>query len=139
MIRIVIDPNVIASVLPGGVTRRRYEWLLKNIHRFDLCYSDTVIDEVENLSEVAHFIKKGVSGKEIEGFLEIFRSYALKVLVTSRVRLGRDKNDYYLLSLSRDARASFLITGDPDLLEIKKYGTTQIISMKDFFEKFQND
>jgi len=59
------------------------------------------------------------------------------VLVTSRVKLGRDVNDYYLLSLSRDARADFLITGDPDLLKIEKYSRTKILSMKQFVEMFQ--
>jgi predicted nucleic acid-binding protein len=53
--------------------------------------------------------------------------------------LGRDANDYFLLSLCRDAKAKFLTTGDPDLLELQKYASTQIISMKDFVEIFQKN
>lgn len=58
-------------------------------------------------------------------------------MVSSKVKMGRDANDYFLLSLCRDAKAKFMTTGDPDLLELKKYASTQILSMKDFVEIFQ--
>lgn len=135
--RVVVDPHTIASVLSGGITRQRFFWLLQNLQRFEICYSETVIGEIEHLPTLRHFIKKGVTPEEVAGFLAFFQSVSLKVLVTSRVKLGRDVNDYYLLSLSRDARADFLITGDPDLLKIEKYSRTKILSMKQFVEMFQ--
>lgn len=41
-IRLVIDPNIIASVLLGGVTQKRYLWLLNNLEYFDIYYSDKI-------------------------------------------------------------------------------------------------
>jgi putative PIN family toxin of toxin-antitoxin system len=135
-IRVVIDPNIIGSVLIGGLTRKRYLWLLDNLDHFDICYSDQVLKEIRHFSEVSYFQKQGITSQIIEGFLATFQSYAVKIIVTSQVQLGRDKNDFFLLSLSRDSRARFLTTGDPDLLAIGKYASTQIISMKVFVEMF---
>jgi len=39
-----------------------------------------------------------------------------------------------LLSLSVDGKADFLLTGDKDLLDLKKIGETTIITISDFFQ-----
>ncbi len=93
-----------------------------------------VIEEVTALSAIPYFQKKGIAPTTIKLFLEDFRSYSIKVITTSKVKLGRDSNDYYLLGLTRDARAKYLITGDPDLLEIGSYGKTEILTLKAFLE-----
>jgi len=128
--RIVIDPNVIGSVLIGGLTRQRYLQLLAHLDLFEICYSDKVLEEIRHFSEVDYFIKKGITLIVIENFLATFQAYSLKIMVSSKVKIGRDANDYFLLSLSRDARAKYLTTGDPDLLELGQYSDTKIISMK---------
>jgi uncharacterized protein len=135
-IRVVIDPNIIGSVLIGGLTRKRYLLLLAHLDQLELCYSDKVLEEVRHFAEVDFFKKKNITPATIENFLATFQEYALKVMVTSHVKLGRDKNDYFLLSLCRDARAKYLTTGDPDLLLIRQYANTQIVSMKNFCETF---
>jgi len=136
-IRVVIDPNIIASVLLGGITQKRYLWLLDNLEYFEICYSDKILEEIRHFTEVSYFQKKGITISIIERFLSSFQAYSLKIIVSSKVKLGRDANDYFLLSLCRDAKSKFLITGDPDLLELKKYASTEIISMKNFVEIFQ--
>lgn len=47
-IRVVIDPNIIGSVLLGGITRKRYLLLLDNLDSFEICYSDTLLEEVRH-------------------------------------------------------------------------------------------
>jgi putative PIN family toxin of toxin-antitoxin system len=136
-IRVVIDPNIIASVLLGGITQKRYLWLLDNLEYFEICYSDKILEEIRHFTEVSYFQKKGITISIIERFLSSFQAYSLKIIVSSKVKLGRDANDYFLLSLCCDAKSKFLTTGDPDLLELKKYASTEIISMKNFVEIFQ--
>jgi len=136
-VRVVIDPNIIGSVLIGGITRQRYIWLIDNLDRFEICYSEKLIEELRHFPEVAYFQKKNITPQIIEHFISAFQASALKVVVSSKVKIGRDVNDFFLLSLCRDSRAKFLITGDPDLLEIKQYSLTTIISMKAFVELFQ--
>ena len=135
-IRVVIDPNIIGSVLLGGITRKRYLWLLSQLHIFEVCYSDKVLEEILRFPEVDYFRNKGINTTVVKAFLEDFQAYSLKIIVTSQVKLGRDKNDYFLLSLCRDARADILTSRDPDLLLLRQYAKTTILSFKDFVETF---
>lgn len=134
MLRVIIDPNLIASVLIGGITRKRFAELTQKLDLIEFVYCDQLINEVLALARKPYFQSKGIDLATVKTFVGYFRGLALKVMVTSKVKLGRDRNDYYLLSLARDAKADYLITGDPDLLLLEKYLNTQIVSMKTFMD-----
>jgi uncharacterized protein len=134
MLRIIIDPNLIASVLIGGVTRDRFVRLTQRLDILEFIYCDQLIQEIGTFSQKAYFQKKGIDNLTVKSFTAFYQEFALKVMITSQVKVWRDRNDHYLLSLSRDARADFLITGDPDLLSLRKYSNTQIVTMKAFME-----
>ena len=53
----------------------------------------------------------------------------------SNVNLCRDQKDNFLLSLSKDSQANYLITGDKDLLDLKTLENTKIITMSDYLKK----
>jgi predicted nucleic acid-binding protein len=61
--------------------------------------------------------------------------YADFVKVQTKVDVCRDPKDNFLLSLSIDGNAGFLLTGDKDLLELAKFGETEIITISDFLQK----
>lgn len=134
MLRIIIDSNLIASVLIGGITRDRFVMLTQKLDILEFIYCDQLIQEIRALSQKSYFQKKGIDDLTVKSFIAFYREFALKVIVTSQVKVGRDRNDHYLLSLSRDARADFLITGDSDLLSLRKYSNTQIVTMKAIIE-----
>lgn len=46
----------------------------------------------------------------------------------------RDEKDNFLLNLSIDSKADYLITGDKDLLVLEKIEWTEIMSFTDFIE-----
>ncbi len=89
------------------------------------------------MPEITYFKKKQITSEIVIEFIEGLQQLGLQVVVTSKVKLGQDVNDYFLLSLSRDARANFLITGDPDLIEMKNYSSTEIVPLKNFKERFE--
>ena len=62
----------------------------------------------------------------------IIERYAEYVEVISNVDLCRDAKDNFLLSLSKDSKADFLITGDKDLLVLKKFEETQIVTIVEY-------
>jgi len=43
-----------------------------------------------------------------------------------------DPKDNYLLDFSQTIRATYLVTGDQNLLALKRYHTTRIVSFRDF-------
>ena len=130
--RIVIDPNLLASVLIGGRTRDHFYQLLDVADQVDICYADELLAEIEALPQHRYFQQKGISDDVVNQFLMLFIGLGLKVFVTSSVKVGRDENDFYLLSLCRDAQADYLLTGDPDLLIVGAYGQTKILRFPDF-------
>lgn len=56
--------------------------------------------------------------------------------VNNEPSLCRDPKDNFLLGLSEISKADYLITGDNDLLILKKYKKTEIITIKEFERKY---
>jgi uncharacterized protein len=54
--------------------------------------------------------------------------------VTSEVSLCRDEDDNFLLALAKDSKADFLITGDKDLLVLKQFENTSILTLTEFLD-----
>ncbi len=131
-IRVVLDTNIIGSTLLGGKIATQFATLIQATDRIDLIYDDRLLEEIRNLVSLPYFQQRGITPTDISDFLNFYQSIAIKVLVTSQVRIGRDRNDHFLLSLCRDARASFLITGDKDLLTLPAYNAVTILSLTDF-------
>ena len=66
---------------------------------------------------------------EIESLLLKIRNRAEFIKIKSTITDCRDQKDNFLLSLSVDGKATHLITGDKDLLVLKVYGDTKILTM----------
>lgn len=49
-------------------------------------------------------------------------------------RLCRDKDDDWVLATAAAGNADVIVTGDKDLLALKKYGATKILSPRGFLE-----
>jgi uncharacterized protein len=62
--------------------------------------------------------------EDIQLFLNVLDRFSVK----SEVSKYRDKNDNFLLALAKDSKADYLITGDEDLLVIKKFHNTEILT-----------
>jgi uncharacterized protein len=56
------------------------------------------------------------------------------IKIKSSVILSRDKKDNYLLALAKDAKADFLITADKDLLVLKQFENTLIMTLTEFLK-----
>ena len=64
--------------------------------------------------------------------LEIIQRKAIFVEVISEVAVCRDYKDNFLLSLAKDAKADFILTGDNDLLVLNPFEETSIITINTF-------
>ena len=63
---------------------------------------------------------------------------AWEILFESIVTICRDPNDNFLLALAKDGNADYLLTGDKDLLELKKSGKTKIKTITSFIDEAKN-
>lgn len=94
MIRIIIDPNLIANVLIGGISRERFALLTERLDILELIYCDELIKEILALAQKSYFQKKGIDSATVKAFVNYFRGFAVKVIVTSQVKIGRYRNDH---------------------------------------------
>jgi putative PIN family toxin of toxin-antitoxin system len=73
--------------------------------------------------------KKYFTDKDVKHLFSIFDKFGILIKVTSEVDLCRDSQDDFLLNLAIDSKADYIVTGDKDLLEIKKIKKTKIITI----------
>lgn len=55
---------------------------------------------------------------------------------TSSTNICRDPDDNKFLNCAKDSDALYIVSGDEDLLILKEYGVTKIITAKDFCDKY---
>ena len=96
-----------------------------------LVFSQELLDEFLEVARRPKF-RRFFSSADIEEILETINEYADFVKVHTKIEVCRDPKDNFLLSLSIDGNADFLLTGDKDLLELTKFGETTIITISDF-------
>jgi uncharacterized protein len=75
-----------------------------------------LLDEFLEVANRPKF-RKYFSKSDIEEILETIAEYADFVVVKTSIDICRDTKDNFLLSLSIDGNADYLITGDDDLLD----------------------
>ncbi len=96
-----------------------------------LIFSHELLDEFIEVAERPKF-RRYFSEIDLINLLNLFDVYGELVDVNSKIELCRDPKDNFLLSLAKDSKADYLITGDEDLLIIKKFEITEIITYTAF-------
>ena len=127
--RIIIDTNLWISFLITNDFNKLDHFL--NSDKYLVVFSDELFDE---LLEVVHREKfvRYFNDLNIKILVEIINEKALFVNVFSIVNVCRDVKDNFLLSLAIDGDVDYLITGDNDLLILKHYKKTSILTINDF-------
>ena len=121
--RVVIDTNVfVSAILWGGNPQKVIQRWLDGAIRIYL--SPFLASEIEML-----LTRFGVTDEDKKRFLDLLEAHALKVAPKHTIPLCRDPKDNTLLELAVWTDADYLITGDKDLLVLKKVENTTIESM----------
>lgn len=127
--RIVLDTNIFIYFLISD-SFHKFDKLLKG-HQIKLLFSEELIAEFLQVVSRPKF-KKYFSDKDVANLLDDLHTYADYVEVHSHVNICRDLKDNFLLELCADGKADYLITGDEDLLAIKKFKKTSIVKIADY-------
>ena len=129
---LVVDTNLWISFLISKTYSQLDKVLKSGSAR--LLFSTELLDEFVNVAKRPKF-KRIFSSEEIEVLLSNIYKYADFIEVTSAVHICRDYKDNFLLSLCKDGNADYLLTGDDDLLTIKQFDNTRIITLSKFLYK----
>jgi len=94
-------------------------------------YSQELLQEFLQVTQRPKF-KKYFKSQAISELIVFLNEIGKMVEITSIVSICRDPKDNYLLALAKDGNVDFLITGDKDLLILKKFEKTIILSYAEF-------
>lgn len=127
--RVILDTNVvIAAVASRGLCEAIVELCLEH---HGLIFCEGILEEIkENLR-----VKIRVSPPIISEYLKVLRSNA-EILEPEDVQTAacRDPDDLMILGLVAPGNADAIVTGDKDLLVIKKYKGARIMTPRGFWE-----
>jgi len=130
-IRLVADANIWISSLMTLPFRNRTEVFFDSENL--LLVSEELFDELDDAIRKPYPAKRIVRA-EYDKLISRLRTDAELVDVHSEINACRDPKDNYLLALAKDGNADYLITGDDDLLVLKEFEKTKIVSLSDFEE-----
>ncbi len=129
--RIIIDTNLWISFLITKDFLKLDDLLFSK--KVVLVFSQELLDEFLEVARRPKF-RRFFSQQDIEDILETIEEVADFVSVQTKVEVCRDVKDNFLLALSIDGNADFLLTGDKDLLDIKQFGRTTIFTISNFLQ-----
>lgn len=132
--KVILDTNLWISFL----ITRRYSPLddLLLTGNIKLIFSKELIEEFLTVAKRPKF-EKYFTDNDIHHLIQLFDSFGALIDVSSEITECRDSKDNFLLNLAIDSKADFLITGDDDLLSIKKIKKTRILNWADFLKEIK--
>jgi putative PIN family toxin of toxin-antitoxin system len=130
-IKTIIDTNLFISFLIG----KRLSGLKKLLtnSRVDLIFAEQNIKELRIVTSRNKF-RKYFPPNDVNDLIDFVRIIGKVYKIEKVPKICRDPKDDFLLALAKKSKADYLVTGDVDLLVLKTYGKTNIISAA-VFEK----
>ncbi|MBE9051388.1 putative toxin-antitoxin system toxin component, PIN family [Nostocales cyanobacterium LEGE 11386] len=130
---VVIDTNVFISALLNlqGTPRKSIELA---IQKFQIIHSEETYLELVTRIHKRKF-DKYISTPERLAFLEAIKNQSQFIEIKHQTNICSDADDNKFLELAVSGMASYLITGDDDLLCLKAYAEIQIVTPAEFLMK----
>ncbi len=129
--RIVVDTNVLISgfIFPGSAISELLERILSG--EFDLGMSDEILNEFKKVLRNKFGLSSEIAGE----YAEIMSVNAVAVKPKEKITALKDKEDNRVLECGVEFGARYIITGDKQFLNHKKYKNIKIISPADFIRR----
>lgn len=126
-LRAVLDTNiVVAGLLWNGPPNRLLRATGDDLRLYS---SRTLIDELANTLARKKFAKRiALQGTDIDTLIEDYLGLAELVVPASVPRICRDPDDDHVIACAIAARADIIVSGDRDLLDLKRHGDIRIVS-----------
>ena len=129
--KIVLDANIfVSSFFWGGNPKIVMERVI--FGKDELFITKEILDELEDVIRRPKF---QADIEKISYFISSIEEIAIKITPQKKIKNGsRDKTDNMYIECGITANVDYIISGDNDLLAIKKYGNIEIINAKDYLQ-----
>jgi putative PIN family toxin of toxin-antitoxin system len=131
-LKIVIDTNLWISFLISKSFQKLDHIILTSSPR--IYFSTELLEELQE-SILKPKLAKHFGANAIEEMLFAMSDFIEIIDVKSTVAVCRDPKDNFVLSLCKDAKADYLLTGDNDLLVLNEFGKTKIVTITEFISQ----
>lgn len=130
--KIVIDTNVVASAMFfGGRPKQLLELLVSR--RLEAYASAEITTEYQ---ETAEELCSRYPDKKVRLPLSIIIAAMKLIEPTSVVSVCRDPDDNKFIECAQDAKCIYIVSGDKDLLSVKRYNKVQIVTVSEFLSMY---
>ncbi|MCM1100210.1 MAG: putative toxin-antitoxin system toxin component, PIN family [Clostridium sp.] len=130
--KIVIDTNVLISgMFFGGFPEKILSAVVGQ--KITACATAEIINEYEEVVQEMVSRKQGHINRTI--LSPLIKAMEIIEPVT-QVEICRDPDDNKFLECAADSHALYIVSGDKDLLIIGQFENVQIVTAKDFYEKY---
>tara|TARA_R110000850_G_scaffold140828_4_gene262396 strand:- start:54 stop:458 length:405 start_codon:yes stop_codon:yes gene_type:complete len=132
--RIIVDTNLWISFL---ISKKftSFSAIIQSSN-VELVLSDALIKEVLVTAARSKFHSL-ISPEDIKRLKVLFSSIGTHIPTVETVKICRDPNDDFLLSLAISAGVDYLLTGDKDLLVLNKVRRTRIITYSEWIKLYE--
>ncbi len=132
--KVVVDTNVIVSGLlsPTSYTATIIQYWTKK--RFDILVSHAILHEYEKVLAYPHL---RIARNEREQFIRLVKKAASLITPTQTIAVARDPSDNKFLECAVAGRAEYIVSSDPDLLDLKTYQGIAMLAPAAFLEVLQ--
>jgi putative PIN family toxin of toxin-antitoxin system len=134
--RLVFDANVLISAIlaTNSLPAQVLDWgELNGI----ILYSSDTFTELFSVLSRSKFAKY-IDANDIEGLSMRIKATWVFVPILQQVKLCRDAKDDKFIELARNGDASYLISGDDDLLVLEKIQDVSIVNLRTFWDDITN-
>ena len=134
MISAVLDTNILASgalkpsSIPGQILK---QW---RDDKFELIISQHILSELEETLNKSYF-RNILKTQDVDDLLELLISDAsLTLIITKVAGVATHPEDDLVLATAESGKASFVVTGDHGLQNLKQFKNIKIVSPSTFSE-----
>ena len=126
--RVVFDTNVFVSalVIPSSLSEEAYRRAI--VREFQLVTSVAILTELAGTLRA----KFGWEGAVVTRAIKSISRVGEVVKTVPHLDVVRDAPDNRILECAKKAAADLIVTGDPHLLKLRRFGTTGIVKVSTF-------
>lgn len=131
MKKIIIDTNWWVSFILSKHSFGLPDFFLNET--IDFYFSNELLQEIKTTLAYTKR-KERINTINLEQFFSFIEELAVIVDATSVITICRGRKDNFLLALAKDSGADYLVSNDGDLLTLKKFENTDIVTLPEFIK-----
>lgn len=139
MLKATYDTNILVSgttVSQGPIANVINTWINDDV---EMITSEPLIAELTETLHKPHFASR-LSEEQTQSFINIVRERATIVPITMPIpNVSKDPDDNVVLATAESGTASYVVTGDHQLQNIKQYKKIKIVSPRTFSEIIEEE